>query len=83
MKINIISIHFYLFGQIFIIFMGIFGTQKMLMHSFLGGRGSQKVYGLYTHHNVDIYERPRRQNVIYVNDQKWELVAFLCYFQIP
>ncbi len=25
---------------------------------FLGGRGSQKVYGLYTHENVDIYGRP-------------------------
>ncbi len=30
-KINIFSVHFELFGLIFIIFMGIFGTQKMLM----------------------------------------------------
>ncbi len=39
--------------------MGIFGTQKMLMCTLLfGGRGSQKVYGLYTHENVDIYGQP-------------------------
>ncbi len=37
--------------------MGIFGTQKMLSTLF-GGRGSQKVYGLYTHENVDIYGQP-------------------------
>ncbi len=45
----------------FIIFIGIFGTQ-MLMHTlFLGGReGSQKVYGVYTYENVDIYGRPLR-----------------------
>ncbi len=30
------------------------------MYSFFGGgeRGSQKVYGLYNHENVDIYGRP-------------------------
>ncbi len=44
----------------FIILMGIFSTQKMLMCTLLGGggRGSQKVYGLYNHENVDIDERP-------------------------
>ncbi len=42
-----ISVHFYRFGLIFIIFMGIFGTQKMLMCTLFGGRGSQKVYDLY------------------------------------
>ncbi len=26
-----------------------------------GGRGFQKVYGLYTHENVDIYGRPLKQ----------------------
>ncbi len=30
---------------------------KMLMCTLWGG-GSQKVYGLYTHENVDIYGRP-------------------------
>ncbi len=29
---------------------------------FCGGKGSQKVYGLYTHENVDIYGRPLKQN---------------------
>ncbi len=36
----------------------IFGTQKMLMCTLLGGEGSQKVYGLFTHENVDIFGRP-------------------------
>ncbi len=37
--------------------MGIFGTQKMFMCTlfFVRERGSQKVYGLYTHENVDIF----------------------------
>ncbi len=41
--------------------MGIFGTQKMLMRTVFfggGGEGSQKVYGLYTNENVDIYGQP-------------------------
>ncbi len=41
--------------------MGIFDTPKMLMCTlFFGGGGSQKVYGLYTCENVDIYGRPLR-----------------------
>ncbi len=32
------------FGLVFIIFMGIFGTQKMLMCTLFLGGGSQKVY---------------------------------------
>ncbi len=35
--------------------MGIFGTQKMLMCTLLVER---KMYGLYTHENVDIYVWP-------------------------
>ncbi len=43
----------------FYYFMGIFSTQKMFMCTLLGGeRGSQKVYGLYTHKNADIYGWP-------------------------
>ncbi len=50
---------FNFFAIFFIIFMGIFGTQKMLMCTlFLWGGGVQKVYGLYIHENVDIYGRP-------------------------
>ncbi len=72
-KISIFSVHFKLFGLIFIIFTGIFGTPKMLMCtlSLGGGRESQKVYGLYIHENVDIYGQPltgfiirTRQNVL-------------------
>ncbi len=58
MKINIFSVHL-TFGLIFIIFMAIFGTQKMLMCTLLwGGEGVSEVYGLYTHENFDIYGRP-------------------------
>ncbi len=45
----------------FYYFHGIFGTQKMLMCTLFWrgeGRGSQKVYSLYTHENVNIYGRP-------------------------
>ncbi len=37
---------------------------------FLVGRGSQNVYGLYTHENVDIYGRPLRHFMIW---QAWLL----------
>ncbi len=42
----------------FIIFMGIFGTEKNLMCTLFFGGGSQKVYGLYTQENFGIYGRP-------------------------
>ncbi len=48
----------------FIIFMGIFGTQKMLMCTIFWERGSQKVYGLHTRENIDIYGRSLRQLVL-------------------
>ncbi len=51
----------------FIIFMGILGTQNMLMCTLFWG-GSQKVYGLYTHENVDIYGRSLVFFCILVND---------------
>ncbi len=39
MKINFFFIHFQIFGQIFSIFMGIFGTQKMLICTLFWGGG--------------------------------------------
>ncbi len=44
----------------FYYFKGIFlSVKKILMGTlYLGRRGSQKVYGLYTHESVDIYGRP-------------------------
>ncbi len=36
-------------------------SKNVDVYSF-GGRGSQKVYGLYTHENVDIYRQPLTQN---------------------
>ncbi len=55
--------HFFLytltFWTDFYYFHGDFGTEKNLMYTlFLRGGGSQKVYGLYTHENVDIYGQP-------------------------
>ncbi len=38
------------------------------VYSFLGGRGSQKVYGLYTHENVDIYGWPLRISYLIKGD---------------
>ncbi len=38
--------------------MGTFDIQKMLMCTLFWGEGSQKVYGLYTYENVDMYGRP-------------------------
>ncbi len=35
--------------------MGIFGIQKVLMCTVILGGGPQKVYGLYTYENIDIY----------------------------
>ncbi len=59
LKINIFPYTFNFLAWFFIIFMRIFGTQKMLMCTLWGrGRGSQKVYGLYTRENVDIYGWP-------------------------
>ncbi len=43
---------------------GDFWYSKMLMCTFFGGGGvgSQKVYGLYTHENVDIYGQPLKKS---------------------
>ncbi len=52
----LISVHFQYFSLIFIIFMAIFGIEKMVMCSlFEGGRGSEKVYVLYTLESLDIF----------------------------
>ena len=52
-------VSFQCFGPIFVIFIGNFGYEKMLMCTLFGGRrGSRKVYGLYTRENVDNYGRP-------------------------
>ncbi len=48
----------------------------MLMYSYWGGRESQKVYGWYTHENVDIYGRPlivymKNINLLSVGFARW------------
>ncbi len=53
-KINIFSIHLYHFGHFFLNFHVDFWHSKNVDVYSLGGRGSQKVNGLYTRENVDI-----------------------------
>ncbi len=57
LKINIFFIHFQAW---FLLFSWGFWVLKKKKNCtlFWGERGSQKVYGLYTHENVDIYWRP-------------------------
>ncbi len=59
-KINIFFCTLFTFWPDFYYFDGDFWYSKMLMCTLFlrGGRLSQKVYGLYTHENVNIYGQP-------------------------
>ncbi len=53
------------FWSDFYYFHGDFWHSKNVdVYSFLGVRGSQKVYGLYSHENVDIYGQPLTYSIL-------------------
>ncbi len=57
-KINIFSYTSNFLAWFLLFSWGVLALKNVDVYSLLEGRGSQKVYGLYNHENVDIYGWP-------------------------
>ncbi len=57
-KINIFSKHLTFWPDFYYFHGDFWHSKNVVVYCFFGRRRSQKVYGLYTHENVNIYGRP-------------------------